>query len=63
MDMPRSRRRTVTILLIAGILITCTTSALLGIRSGHTARALSTFFAGITFALLLGARLLRKDRS
>lgn len=63
MDMPRSRRRTASILLIAAILICCGVSAALSIRSGHTARGASTFFAGITFALLLGARLLRKDRS
>lgn len=63
MDMPRSRRRTVTILLMAAILITCSTAAVLSMRSGHSTRAMSTFFAGLAFAVLTGLPLSRKTRS
>ena len=55
-----NRLRTVILLLIAGIMISCTASALLGLQSGHAARAASTFFAGLTFSIIFWMRLPKK---
>lgn len=56
---PHRRRQ----LIIAGIVVImfcCTASAILGLRGGHTARAASTFFAGLTFSILFWSRLPKK---
>lgn len=45
-------RRTLTYVAIAVIMLCCTASAVLGLRSGHAARAASTFFAGLSFSIL-----------
>jgi hypothetical protein len=45
--------RNLLIAFIAMIMIACTASAYFGLRAGHTARALSTFFAGSTMSILL----------
>ncbi|MBP7515623.1 MAG: hypothetical protein KA791_13805 [Flavobacteriales bacterium] len=49
--------RTLMLLCIAVILACCTASAILAIRSGHNARAASTFFAGLAFSALFLSRL------
>lgn len=46
------KRRPILIFGIVVILVCCTTSAILGLRAGHTARAASTFFAGVAFSVL-----------
>ena len=53
-------RRPLVLALIAAIMICCTASAVFGLRSGHTARAASTFFAGLTFSILFWTQLQRK---
>lgn len=55
-----ARLRTVLIVLIILIMISCTASAILSLRGGHTARAASTFFAGLTFSILFFTRLPKK---
>ncbi|HOZ41157.1 MAG: hypothetical protein IPO05_11530 [Flavobacteriales bacterium] len=55
-----SRTRIAVILLIISIMICCTASAFLSLRGGHTARAASTFFAGLTFSILFATRLPKK---
>jgi hypothetical protein len=45
---------------IAVIMLCCTVSAILGLRAGHTARAASTFFAGLTFSIIFWSRLPNK---
>ncbi|MEO8068371.1 MAG: hypothetical protein ABI599_11815 [Flavobacteriales bacterium] len=50
-------------LILAGIvviMVCCTASAILGLRSGNTARAFSTFFAGLAFSLIFWTRRPRK---
>ena len=54
------RLRILIIALIAVIMFACTTSAILGLRTGHTARAASTFFAGLAFSILFWTRLPKK---
>ena len=53
-------RRTLLLVMIALILLCCTASAVLSWKAGHRPRAVSTFAAGVTFALLIGNRALRK---
>jgi uncharacterized membrane protein len=45
--------RKLLIAFIVVIMIACTASAYFGLRSGHTARALSTFFAGSSMSILI----------
>jgi uncharacterized membrane protein len=52
--------RKLLILLIALIVICCTASALLSLKAGHTAKAVSTFCAGLAFSILIGSRLVRR---
>ncbi|HQV76817.1 MAG TPA: hypothetical protein PLE78_15090 [Flavobacteriales bacterium] len=59
--MNTKRRRIAILLLIAGIMICCTTSAVLGLQSGHTARAASTFFAGLTFSSIFWMQLPKRE--
>ncbi|MBK7381980.1 MAG: hypothetical protein IPI81_01395 [Flavobacteriales bacterium] len=59
--MKPATRRTLILIGIAMIMICCTSSAVLGMRSGHTARAASTFFAGLSFSILFWSRLPRKQ--
>ncbi|MEO8588608.1 MAG: hypothetical protein ABI432_04505 [Flavobacteriales bacterium] len=59
--MNTNRRRNAILLLIVGIMICCTVSAFLGLRSGHTARAASIFFAGLAFSIIFWTRLPRKE--
>lgn len=51
-------------LLIIGAIIVimscCTVSAVLGLRTGHTARSASTFFAGLSFSILFWTRMPKK---
>ena len=56
-----ARLRTVLIVLIVLIMISCTASAILSLRGGHTARAASTFFAGLAFSILFFTRLRKKS--
>lgn len=58
--LPPKTLRTILILLIVVIMICCTASAVLGLRGGHTARAASTFFAGLTFSIFFFTRLPKK---
>ena len=55
-----NRLRVVIIVLILVIMCCCTASAILSLRTGHTARAATTFFAGLTFSALFWARLPKK---
>jgi uncharacterized membrane protein YjjP (DUF1212 family) len=55
--LPPRTLRTTLIVLIVLIMISCTASAILSLRGGHTARAASTFFAGLTFSILFFTRL------
>jgi ABC-type uncharacterized transport system permease subunit len=55
-----ARLRPLLIVLIILIMISCTASAVLSLRGGHTARAASTFFAGLTFSILFFTRLPKK---
>ncbi|MBL7952512.1 MAG: hypothetical protein JNM62_12430 [Flavobacteriales bacterium] len=50
--MSARNRRTILIIGIVLILVCCTVSAIFGLRAGHTARAASTFFAGVAFSAL-----------
>jgi len=59
--MDPARRRTLLLICIGVILVCCTTSATLAIRSGHKARAASTFFAGLAFSTLFLSRLPKKE--
>jgi|JI10StandDraft_1071094.scaffolds.fasta_scaffold25584_8 hypothetical protein len=52
--------RKVMLLLIAGIMISCTASAYLGLQSGNTARAASVFFAGLAFSILFWSKMPKK---
>jgi len=54
-------RRKVIVLLIAGIMISCTASAYLGLQGGHTARAASVLFAGLAFSILFWSRMPKKE--
>ncbi|MBK6542956.1 MAG: hypothetical protein IPG10_17070 [Flavobacteriales bacterium] len=45
-------RRTLTYVAIAVIMLCCSASAVLSLRSGHAARGASTFFAGLSFSIL-----------
>jgi hypothetical protein len=56
-----TRLRTLLVVLIVFIMLSCTASAILGLRGGHTARAASTFFAGLTFSILFWMRLPKKN--
>lgn len=58
--LPPKTLRTTLIVLIVLIMISCTASAILSLRGGHTARAASTFFAGLTFSILFFTRLPKK---
>jgi uncharacterized membrane protein YjjP (DUF1212 family) len=58
--LPPKTLRTTLIVLIVLIMISCTASAVLSLRGGHTARAASTFFAGLTFSILFFTRLPKK---
>ncbi|MBK9273735.1 MAG: hypothetical protein IPM49_04240 [Flavobacteriales bacterium] len=58
--MDRELRRKLLIGLIALILLCCSASAYLSWKAGHRPKAVSTFAAGVTFALLIGSRALRK---
>ncbi|MFZ1687680.1 MAG: hypothetical protein WAU70_09675 [Flavobacteriales bacterium] len=55
-----ARLRVLIIALIVLIMFSCTASAILGLRGGHTARAASTFFAGLAFSILFWTRLPKK---
>jgi hypothetical protein len=55
-----ARLRSELLVLIVLIMISCTASAILSLRGEHTARAASTFFAGLTFSILLFTRLPKK---
>jgi len=55
-----ARLRLVIMVLIILIMVSCTSSAILSLRGGHTARAASTFFAGLTFSILFFTRLPKK---
>lgn len=54
------RLRILIIVLIVLIMTSCTASAIFGLKAGHTARAASTFFAGLAFSILFWSRLPRK---
>lgn len=56
MQMPRK----LLIAFIIMIMVACTASAYFGLKAGHTARALSTFFAGSTMSMLLWAQSRRR---
>ncbi|MFZ1688258.1 MAG: hypothetical protein WAU70_12585 [Flavobacteriales bacterium] len=56
------QRRILIISLILVIMFCCTASAVLGLRSGHVARAGFTFFAGLTFSFLFWSGMPRKAR-
>ena len=45
--------RKLLIAFIIVIMVACTASAYFGLKAGHTARALSTFFAGSAMSMLL----------
>ncbi len=49
--------RPLLIALIVLIMLASTASAIQGLRAGHTARATSTFFAGLSFSILFWTRL------
>lgn len=55
-----ARLRIVIIVLIVFIMISCTASAILSLRGGHTSRAASTFFAGLSFSIFFATRLPKK---
>ncbi len=59
--MDPARRRTLMLFCIAAILVCCTTSAILAVRSGHKTQAASTFFAGLAFSALFLSRLPKKE--
>jgi len=52
-----ARLRIVIIVLIALIMTSCTASAIFGLKAGHTARAASTFFAGLAFSIIFWTRI------
>lgn len=54
------RLRILIIALIVVIMVCCMASAVLGLRTGHPARAASTFFAGLAFSILFWSRLPKK---
>jgi hypothetical protein len=45
--------RKLLIAFIVAIMLACTASAYFGLKAGHTARALSTFFAGSAMSILI----------
>lgn len=55
-----ARLRILIIVLIILIMTSCTASAIFGLKAGHTARAASTFFAGLAFSILFLSRLPKK---
>ena len=55
-----NRQRIMIIIAIVMIMFCCTASAILGLRGGHTARAASTFFAGLAFSIMFWTRLPKK---
>lgn len=57
-----ARLRVLIIALIVVIMFCCTVSAILGLRGGHTARAASTFFAGLAFSILFWTRIPKRGR-
>jgi len=56
-----NRQRLTLIVLILLIIFSCTTSAVLSLRTGHTARAASTFFAGLAFSILFITRMPKRN--
>jgi hypothetical protein len=54
------RLRMLIIALIVVIMCSVTASAILGLRTGHNARAASTFFAGLSFSILFWTRMPKK---
>jgi hypothetical protein len=54
------RLRIFFIVSIVVIMCCVTASAILGLRTGHTARAASTFFAGLAFSILFWTRMPKK---
>lgn len=46
--------------LVGLILICCTASAYLAWQGGHRPKSVGTFAAGVTFAMLIGSRAVRK---
>ena len=54
------RLRNLIIALIAVIMCCVTASAILSLRTGHNARAASTFFAGLAFSILFWTRMPKK---
>lgn len=57
-----NRLRVLIIVLIVLIMCCCTASAILSLRTDHTARAASTFFAGLSFSILFWTRMPKKAR-
>ncbi|MBP6575411.1 MAG: hypothetical protein KA230_13250 [Flavobacteriales bacterium] len=55
-----NRKRLLIIIAISVIMFCCTASAILGFRGGQTARAASTFFAGLSFSILFWMRIPKK---
>lgn len=55
---PRTRR--VLLILAAVILVSCTASAYLSWHGGRLTKAVGTFAAGLTFAVLIGSNALRE---
>ena len=55
-----ARLRILIIGAIVVIMFCCTASAILSLRGGHTARAASTFFAGLAFCILFWSRIPKK---
>lgn len=51
------KRRTLLIVMIIVIMLCSSASAILSLRAGHTPRALSAFFGGLTFAVIIYTRL------
>jgi hypothetical protein len=56
-----NRLRLTLIVLIVLIMFSCTTSAVLSLHAGHTARAASTLFAGLAFSILFITRMPKKN--
>jgi hypothetical protein len=54
------RLRLLIIGLVVVIMFCCTASAILSLRGGHSARAASTFFAGLSFSILFWSRIPKK---
>ena len=58
--MTPERQRVLLFILVGLILVCCSVSAYLSWQAGRHSRAVSTIAAGVTFALLIGSRALRK---